>query len=138
MKGYFWANLNGTIINWEVVRFRLFRKMRPIDIIWELALETGAIDEIRLNVPYESAGTEEARVDVFRGDDRKFPEAFLTVADGRHLKGAKFRLAGMRFLHSRFSQEDVVGNKKVASSGLHEIWVGFDKVERTRVALPKK
>lgn len=116
----------------------MFRQMRPMDITWELALETGAIDEIRLNVPYRAAGTEAAVVNVFRGDDRKFSEAFLTVTDGRHLKGAKFRLTGMRFLHSRVAFEDVAGNAKVPSSGLEEIWVGFDKIERTRVALPGK
>jgi hypothetical protein len=154
VKGYFWANLKGTIINWEVRRFRLYRNARPMDILWEGALETGAVDEILLVVSPDAAhlgrvlnhpglGTQD-RLE----DQPTYPEAFLTVTDGRRLRGAKFRLQRVHFewafhaLADEPSQDPYVRKTKRGSitsaslDGPFQILVGLDKVERVRVALP--
>ncbi|MGZ6987918.1 MAG: hypothetical protein ACXVH0_03055 [Thermoanaerobaculia bacterium] len=139
MKGYFWANLNGTIVNWQVNRFRLYRGARSMDLLWELALEQGAVDEIMLSVPRTSAHASEvvreAGNDGFGDplkDHPKHPEAFLTVTDGRQAKGAKYRLKGFRFLRCENNGDSADG----APSEDFHILLDLDKVERARVALP--
>jgi hypothetical protein len=153
VKGYFWANLKGTIINWEVRRFRLYRNARPMDILWEGALETGAVDEIMLMVPLRSPHTEQAAKDAGEGgsgdplknDRPKYPEAFLTVTDGRHVKGAKYRLTGMSFLGVENGgalgpEDDPYVRQKGGSPmtgpapEVYRILVSLDKLERTRAA----
>ncbi len=161
MKGYFWANLKGTIVNWEVLRFRLFRNTRPMDITWELALEEGAVDEILLIVPFGSsqvvlvamkdAGGDWGSGDPLKTGRPKYPEAFLTVTDGRRLKGAKFRLTGISFEQARYlgrgsgpEDEPYARGKSSGTKGsqaaadVNQVLVSLDKVERVRAALPGK
>ena len=101
MRSYFWANLTGVVINWEVLRLRLYRNMRPMDILWELALQEGTVDQMLLVVPVRSPHLGDLTTAWKKGDalqDRpKYPEAFLSVMGGRHLKCAKFRLKGISF-----------------------------------------
>jgi hypothetical protein len=108
MKAYFWMIIEGVVLNAEVKDFYLYRAAKPMDILRDLALETGACDEILMlfepkdvnaatNKLFEKAKylDEDGKPDPLR--PRKFPEAFLTII--KEKRGAmKYRLKGVEIL----------------------------------------
>jgi hypothetical protein len=135
MKAYFWANLNGTIVNTEVRHIQVYRNMRPINLLWKLALDTGVADEVeidtesRLPAPAWQEITFDAKsIEAKLGNRRHYPQAFLTIIEAVK-KSVKYRLKDISFVE--------VGNTTYASDTEPDKFgcfftVAFAKSERTQ------
>lgn len=142
MEGYFWMNIDGAIFNVGVRRFFLYRGTRPMTLLRDMALETGAVDEIliRWNAFKEKPGPGQRKIygrrgsltDEFGQSDplnvRKFPEAFLTV-NKRKGGRVKYRLTGVSIL-AYHSGLEPYGHPAQEDLDDMSMLLSFDKVER--------
>jgi hypothetical protein len=86
LEAYFWANLDGKVLNVEVAYCRVFRKGCEVGNAWAEALLAGAFDEIEIqfrNCPSADAILQASSGGCTRRvNPRIFNEAFLSVVYG--------------------------------------------------------
>ena len=104
-KAYFWANLNGAVVNTPLSHCEVIgHDGKHYELLYRAALISGAVNRITMWLPRDSpywpvlsrAASDKADY---------FPEAFLTLVEpkrsGRPNRVLKYRLQGVSFLTAR-------------------------------------
>jgi hypothetical protein len=150
LRAYFWANLDGKIVNVEVAYCRVFRNECEVNEAWKEALLAGAFDQIVIqfrNCPSastigdasfgDSTGTAETRI---------FKEGFLTLisGEGGKKRTVKYRLENVSFSDYWSTRPPSGGTDERCKRGHHlegtrpqsglldpyfSVWVDFSKIE---------
>jgi hypothetical protein len=148
LRAYFWANLDGKIVNVEVAYCRVFRKECEVKEAWKEALLAGAFDQIVIqfrNCPSANTiGDASFGEAMATAEPRIFNEGFLTLisGEGGKKRTVKYRLENVRFSDYWSTRPSTSGD--IDKRGHHlegtrpqsglldpyfSVWVDFTKIE---------